>query len=100
MNRFLKQPSEKFTITVDFASVLATNETISSYIITCVDLSDDSDSSSIIIDSDSNTTNAVSIKVKAGIDKENHKITVKITTSDSNIFEEDILMKVREDNVL
>jgi hypothetical protein len=99
MDRFLKQPSEKFTITVNFASVL-TDETISSYIITCTDLSDDSDSSSVIIDSDSNTTNTVSIKVKAGLDGENHKITVKITTSDSNIFEEDILMKVREDNVL
>lgn len=97
IDRFYKQPSEKFNVSIDFNNVLGDDETISSYVLTCININDNSDTSTDVIDSDSNTTVSITIKVKAGADGENHKITVKITTSDSNIFEKDVLMKVVEE---
>ncbi len=97
-----KQPSEEFPIGVDFAKDLTASETISTAVVTAIDLSDDSDASSIVLDGSAQiqdgdqTSSKIVQKIKAGTDGERYKITFKATTSDLNIFEADGTMEVKE----
>lgn len=94
MDNFTKQPNEKYTISIDFTNILATNETIYSY--TIVAYLSNTDMTSTVIDTHTNTTTAVSIRTMGGVDGNNYKITTKIVTNLNNIFEKDIQMEVRE----
>jgi len=93
MDSFTKQPSEKFTINIDFLNNIS-DETISNTTITAY--LNDSDVTSEIIGTNSIDGTTVSIFVKNGSNNKNYKITCVINTSAGNTFEKDVLMRVRE----
>lgn len=93
--RFKKQPAEIFDVTVDFSLNLGTSEIISDH--TAEAYLGEEDVSADIIDSSSiEGTGQVSVKVKAGDDGSLYKLVVTAITSESNVWEQDILMDVRD----
>jgi len=93
---FTKQPSETFSVTLDFSKRLGTDETISTRTVTAVINGTSTDSTSTVINSSSISGTVIYVKVKAGTTGTVYKITVSITTSSSNVFEDEILMTVTE----
>ena len=89
---FTKQPSERFTVSLDFSRRLGSSETISEKTVTAT--SSGTDYTSTVIDSSTINGDAVEVKVKAGSDGISYKITVVITTSSDNVFEDEITMTV------
>jgi hypothetical protein len=100
MDSFTKQPSEEFYIAGGFTNVLQTGETIveGSSTVTAVDTSDDSDASTIVLEQATKTVDGVYLKMqcKAGENNGKYKITFRASTSDGNLFEVDVLMRVKE----
>lgn len=92
MDEFSKQPLEIFNITINFSNVLDSGETISSY--TIVVAESGLNVSTDIIDSSSNTTSTVAMKVKNGDNGKNYYISTLVTTSASNKYEHDVKMVV------
>lgn len=93
MNVFNKQPSEKLSLSMDFTNSLV-SETIFSY--TAKAYCDEEEVTATVISTSSNTTTKVSVTVFAGTTGKDYKITIVVTTTAGNIYEEDITMKVRE----
>ncbi len=100
---FSKQPSEEFSIAVDFASLrLESGESVDSYTVTAVLCRDNSDATSVVIDSDAEDAGVVTIGVKNGgtlLDdgswqEERYRITVKVITDVGSKYEADIVMAV------
>jgi hypothetical protein len=94
MDSFTKQSSEQFTITIDFSNRLGAGETISSYTLTTINNSTSEDVESTIVNSDTYDTTKVYINVKAGTNGTTYKFTILVTTSSSNKYEKDLLMKI------
>jgi len=94
MDSFFKQPSESFVISIDFSNVLGTT-TIASY--TVVAYNGQSIVTNTVIDTHAQSGNLILIKVKDGSHYNEYKITVVVTTSNSEIFEKDVMMKVNEE---
>lgn len=89
---FEKQQSEEFVISVNFNNNITNAETI-----TNADIKvylNDVDCTNSIIHSYTFNAGIVYIKVQSGTTGRKYKITTIITTSDNNIFESDIEMKV------
>ena len=97
MNYLNKQPSEIFPFSFDFVDCLDVAETIISKTVTAIELVHNADVTSTVIDSSSINGTKIVIKVQAGIDRVDYKITIKVTTSGGNIFEEDVIMNVVEE---
>ena len=95
MHVFTKQPSEIIPISMDFQYLLNDTETISSMTATAVD-DDGTNVTSTIIHNYAISGDICKVTVKAGTDEIRYKITIKITTNESNIYEEDVFMKVYE----
>jgi len=102
LEKFKKQPWEEFVIAGSIEEVVDTGELIDipNCDVTAVDMSDDSDSTADVIDSPTiekdDTLHYLKVRVKGGVDLEDHKITFKIATQDNNQYEIDVIMKVRE----
>lgn len=94
VNEFTKQPSEKYPVSIDFSNSLGSGETISSIEVSAVNLSTNEDATSSIVDSSTNNDDTVGITVKGGVNKTVYKITTKVTSSLTNIYEEDLFMNV------
>ena len=94
--QFSKQPSEIQTKTITFANRLASGETVSSIAVTAKILSSGATATSTMVSSSSLATPIATVKVKAGTSGVDYVITVKATTSSSNLHEADILMSVME----
>ncbi len=100
---YVKQPSEKERVGNDFNDRLPSGDQVASATYTVVD-SDGTDVTSTltvsgtgqISDTDSDGTNdTASIRVQAGTDGSNYKLTILATTDDGNILEEDIIIAVK-----
>ena len=94
MHRFRKQPSEEYSISVDFSEILKVDETITKETVTASLGSEDKTTD--IIASSTISDKKIIIKIKDGEHRNTYKLTIVIETSGSNIFEEDILMRVIE----
>lgn len=92
---FTKQPSEIYPISVDYSDVLDTGETISSESVTATD-SAGTDVTATLIDSTEISGSTIKAVIKAGTTGNKYKLTFKATTSDSNLYEDDITMRVVE----
>ena len=92
-NLFTKQPDEQYPISVDYSNILGDGETISAKDVKAYD-SSDTDVTSTLIDSSTIVGETIKAVVKAGTSGQNYKITFKATTSDSNIYEDDVTMRV------
>lgn len=95
MNQFSKQPNEIFPVSMDFSNSLDTGETISSKSVIAYNATNEVVTSTIVAAS-SIVDNTVKVTVKDGTSGTRYKITIRITTSNSNIYEEDIFMYVKE----
>jgi len=96
MATFTKQPSEEFTIAIDFTGRMATGETVASAVVTAAD-SAGTDATATVIESSSVSTPSVLVRVKAGTDGANYKITIVATTATAEVYEADVTMRVREE---
>ena len=95
MFKFFKQSSEQYPIAVDFSEVLATGETITAKDVSAiVFIGTAGTATSTVIASSAISSDNVNVTVKAGTSGLTYKITVKITTSALNVYEEDVLMEV------
>ena len=95
-----KEPSEQFTISVDFSAELAVGETVISAVVTSRNAATGADSSSTILNGSATiTTPKVLQSVRAGADGERHIVTILATTSASpaNKWEAEVSISVEED---
>lgn len=98
---FTKQPYEAFGIEGDFVNVLDTGETIvlGSSSVTAVDNADNDKSSVVLNQATVAVADLTKLRVQcqAGVESESpYKVTFRILTSDSNKYEIDVNMKVKE----
>ena len=93
---FVKQPSEIFPISIDFSRRLASGETISSVTVGAIIVSTSADATATVISSSAINDTAIDITVKSGTDGAVYTITIKITSSSANVFEDEITMTVIE----
>lgn len=96
MADFLKQPSEEFTIALDFSADLESGETIADKTVTAIDVADSSDQTSTIIVSSSIDGSRVRVRIQAGTNGHDYKITAIATTNLSQVYEHEVTMRVRE----
>lgn len=92
---FVKQPNEILPISMDFVDLLDDNETITSKSIIAYD-SSNADVTSTIIAASSILGTKIKITARNGTTTNQYKITIRATTSNGNLYEEDIYMKVLE----
>jgi len=92
IDTFIKQPREKFPVSVDFTNRLESGEVLSSveYAASLAGMVVTTD----IIDSCSILGNSVLILVKGGISGLNYELTVLVTSSSGYKYEKDLLMQV------
>lgn len=91
---FLKQPTEKYLIAVDYTTELATGETIASVTVTAYEVLTGTNVTSTVIDSTATTTTLGKAVIKAGTSGKKYKITFVVTTSLGYILEDDLFMIV------
>lgn len=92
-----KQPAETFLVGNDFGPDLATGETITGQTVTAKNERTGVDSSAVILSGGpvlSGTT--MSHRIAGGVDGERHIVQIRITTSQSNTYEAEIRVMVRE----
>lgn len=85
---------EKFPVWADFYINLDKNETLNYYTIACINRQTGVNSKSTIIDSDSLDGLKVKIVLKDNSVTGDHKITVKVKTSNDNNYEIDIPVRI------
>ena len=100
MERFEKQPSERFAIYGDFSENMVTDETIVSHTVTAVDASG-ADATNEVLQScsDAHAGQIVQVVVQTGetsANKTPYKITFRVTTSTANKWELDVKMKIKD----
>jgi hypothetical protein len=95
MHLFTKQEAEILPISIDFNPTLQDNETILLVDIKAYD-SSQVDVTLDLIEAYEIENGFVKLIVKNGTDSNKYKITVLITTSDDNKYEEDVFMNVKE----
>ena len=99
MDKFTKQPYEKFNISVDFSKNFSDGEVVASQTATAVD-NEGTDSSDIVLNQGSLSNDGegiVFIQVQAGdplLSK--YKITIRCVTSNNHQWEMDVQMAVEE----
>lgn len=96
MNAFIKQPSEKIPVTMDFTNTMDGTEAISTTSVKAYEYDSETDVSATLIGSSSTSGSTVISVVQAGTNQNKYKITFKITTDSGNIYEEDVFMRVIE----
>jgi hypothetical protein len=97
MAEFTKQPVEDFTIAIDFAGDLDVGETLASKVVTATELPPGSgDKTATIVVSSAIDEALVTVRVHGGEANHDYKITVKVTTSTTHVYEHDVTMNVRE----
>jgi hypothetical protein len=94
MNQFVKQSDEIITFSMDYTNLLDTGETIASKTILAYDSGNNNVTSSLIVTS-TIVDSVVKVRVQAGTNGYKYKITIRITTSDSNVYEEDVFMLIQ-----
>ena len=99
MNVINKWSSEKFPIYFNFAPSMGALETVSSVVVTCVNILTLADSSASVVFSSVVVTPKVKVIIQNGVSGENHKITAKATTSTGSVYEAEVLVLV-DDNVV
>jgi hypothetical protein len=94
--QFLKQPNESYTIAIEFAGQLPAGASLVSGTVSAVRLDTGATDNSVL----ASTTLTISgtqarVKVQAGTDGVDYRVTSLVTLSTSDVLEEDLLMKVR-----
>jgi hypothetical protein len=97
MNTFTKQPAETYTIRVDCTGKLPTGATISTGVVAALDLLG-TDVSGTVLSGTSATIvgDEARIKVLAGTHGQDYRIRFRLTLSNADVLEEDVVMEVRD----
>lgn len=98
LDKFTKQPYEKFVIAGEFNRVLELGESLTSPTVTSIDINDESDSTADIIETSTIQVDGSQVKVqcKGGVDGETHKITIRTETNLNNKWEVDAEINIEE----
>lgn len=92
-----KQPSETFLVGLDFASVLESEETITSQTVTSKNAVTGADSSSTFLSGIPAVDGSiVTQRILAGSDGDVHIVQFRIGTSAANTYESELIASVRE----
>jgi hypothetical protein len=91
---FTKQPDEIIPISMDFQYLLNNTETISTLSVKTYDESN-VDTSSTMVSNAAIDNEICKATIQNGTDGARYKITFKITTDEGNVYEEDVLMKIK-----
>ena len=98
MDSITKKSYERFPIIFNQSNNLSYLESVVSYTFECVNTLTGADTSSEIIDGDSNTSTYVQLIVKAGTVGDKHKVTVKVTTTTDGLYEKDVIIEIVDEN--
>ncbi len=96
-NVFVKQPNEQFPVSADFVKVLETGETIDAGLseVTVQDANGQDVTTRIVVSTLVSGFKLIAT-IKGGTKGVTYKITFKAVTSNSNIYELDVKMKVKD----
>lgn len=96
LQNFSKQPAEILPVTIDFTTRLPSGATISSAVLTALDLTNNGDVSGTIWVSTTGTVSGSKVTGKArnGTTERTYKLTFILTLSDGSVLEEDLEMNV------
>jgi hypothetical protein len=92
---YTKQPGEIIKLTFNCAEALLAGDSISSFTAKAYN-SSGTDVSSSLIDSSSKTATLIYITIKDGIDNQDYKLEIKITTVLEEVIEDELKILVRE----
>ena len=99
MNVINKWSSGKFPIYFNFAPSMGALETVSSVVVTCVNILTLVDSSASVVFSSVVVTPKVKVIIQNGVSGESHKITATATTSTGSVYEAEVLVVVDDNDV-
>lgn len=94
MDLLQKKIYEKIPVSIDFSPDLGTGETVSSFVVTCINIATGADSSSTIILSSTLATPIVTLVVQAGTTGEKHHIQVLATTNFTSSYDKDFILEI------
>jgi hypothetical protein len=96
MDIIVKQPAEKYSISIDFTGRLPTAITVSSGTLSAINQTTMQEDTNVYVSSSlSTTTTTASTTIQNGNDGTNYLLTFTVTLSDGSILQEDVLLKVR-----
>lgn len=91
---YIKQPWEEETIQVGFSKILASGDNIQSATISIWD--GDTEITSTMIGATSISSPYVLVKIKGGDSGKNYNLRVRVTTSNGEKYEEDLVVRIRQ----
>lgn len=96
MLTFTKQPSEKYTIAIDYTDRLPVGRSLSSAAVSAIRIDTGADATSTVIDTPTATISGFQVQftIKAGTSGIDYKLTVVATLDNGHILEDDLTMKV------
>jgi hypothetical protein len=98
MIRFVKQPSETYTIAVEFSGKLPSGASLSSGTVSAIRMDTGATDNSVLASTSATISGTQArVRVKQGVSGVIYKITFVVALSNADILEEDVLMHVIED---
>lgn len=94
MELITKKSYELFPIIFDQSNNFVILESVDSYTFTCINTTTGVDTSSDIIDSDTNGTNTVQLVIKDGTVGDKHKISMRVVGSSGGLYEKDLIVEI------
>ena len=92
-----KQPAETFKRFIDFVRRLATGETITLVAATSKNQETGADTTAAIISAPAINGTKGEARLSAGATGDNHVVQIRVTTSLSNVLEDEMLVLIREE---
>jgi hypothetical protein len=97
VGRVVKQPAEQFPVSIDFSPRILAGDAVDSATVTAVNRATGADATSeVLTGSVGITGNIVSRVARAGAHGVQYVLTFRATTDDGHIYEDEILMTVKE----
>jgi hypothetical protein len=90
-----KEPAETYIIAIDFAKDLDVGETITDKTVTSA-RQDGTDSSGTFLTSPAISGTQVRVRVLGGVNGEVHRVQMRATTSNANVYEHEVDVAVEE----
>lgn len=96
MLTFTKQPTETYTIAIDFTDRLPPGRSLASAAISAIRIDTGADATATVIDTPTATISGFQVQfaVKAGTSGIDYKLTAVVTLDNGHILEDDLTMKV------
>jgi hypothetical protein len=97
LGQLTKQPGERFPVSVDFALRLQAGDPLVTGTVTARDRRTGADTTTLVLDGAATISGTVLTReVQAGTHGDVHVLTFRVTTAAGHIYEEDLVLFVRE----